>query len=97
MMSIPRIRARVGKVDDPPEWRGQWCFEISVWTLDGETQIGNPIGPFGPYKTKKEATEKMNEAVRMCCERAEIMVDGKPSGKYFDLKNGGVMRRWETN
>lgn len=89
---IPRIRARTGQGDD-----GKYYFEISVWEFDGETQIGEPIGPFGPYDTEAKAKEEMRRACRMACEQAEILEIGKPTGKYLDLKNGGKLRSWDEN
>lgn len=97
MTGIPRIRGKVGTIEDPPEWRGQFCFEISMWTLDGETQVGDPIGPFGPYKTEKEAQDALRSATRKACEAVELGVTGQISGKFLDLKNGAVMRPWDEN
>lgn len=96
VMDGPRIRGKVGAVEAPPELVGQFCFEISMWTMDGETQIGEPM-TFGPFKTEKLAHEEMHRATRLACEAVEMGVVGKKSGKYFDLKAGGVMRPWDQD
>jgi hypothetical protein len=93
VMDGPRIRGKVGEIEETKEWVGKWCFEISMWTMDGETQIGEPF-TFGPFETKKLAHEEMNRAIRLACESVEMGVVGKISGKYFDLKAGGVMKPW---
>jgi hypothetical protein len=94
MKAIPRIRARVGKISEPQEFKNQWAFEISMWTFDGETQVGE-LGTFGPYKTEKEAHEKMRLMTQTICESVEHKMTGGISGKYLDLKNGAVMRPWQ--
>ncbi len=96
IMDGPRLRGRVGKVEEPKEWIGKWCFEISMWTMDGETQVGAPM-TFGPFETEKEAHQKMNGAIRLACEAIEKKAHGSNCGKYFDLKAGGVMRSWEAD
>jgi hypothetical protein len=93
----PRIRGRVGQASEPKEWAGKFAFEISMWTFDGETQIGDPFGPFGPYDTEAQAKDAMRRACQLASESIEQAMTGKVSGKYLDLKNGGVLRQWEEN
>lgn len=88
---IPRIRGRVGQDEN-----NQWCFEISVWHLDGEKQVGEPM-TFGPWDSEKIAHEEMNRSVRIASEAAEKSMGCEPSGKYIDMKNGGILRPWESN
>lgn len=96
VMSGPRLRGRVGPIEEPKEWIGQFCFEISMWTMDGETQVGEPM-VFGPFKEEKLAHEEMNRAIKLACEEIEMKVTGQTCGKYFDLKAGGVMKSWNPN
>lgn len=91
---IPRIRGKVGIIDDPPELAGQFAFEISLWDLTGETKIGESFGPFGPFKTDREAQDELKKATKSVCEEIERTETGDVSGRYLDLKNGGVMRPW---
>lgn len=94
---VPRIRGRIAQIEEPIEYKDQWCFEISLWTFDGETRIGDAFGPFGPFATETEATQEMNKAVRLVAEKIELSYGGEVSGKYIDLKNGGVLRNWEEH
>lgn len=94
---IPRIRGRLAQFDEPKEWKDKWCFEISVWTFDGETQIGEPIGPFGPYETKAEAAQELKRAARLAAESCEKGLGFEPSGRFMDMKNGAIVRPWDDN
>lgn len=96
-MNIPRIRCKSGQIESPPELAGKWCFTVSLWTFDGETQIGDDIGPFGAFDTQEQAINESKKAAQMACEDIEKNVDGKVSGKYLDMKNGGIMRSWVEN
>jgi hypothetical protein len=92
-MSIPRIRGRVGQIEEPYLDAGKWAFEISIWDLTGEHQVGEPIGPIGPYDTQELALSELKKATKLCCDVAT----GEPSTRYLDMKNGGIMRPWEEN
>lgn len=88
---IPRIRARTGRGEDD-----KWYFEISVWSFDGEKQAGEPI-TIGPWESEQKAKDEMMKAVQMVSEHYEKEKTGEVSGKYLDMKNGGVLRPWKTN
>lgn len=92
---IPRIRGRAGEIEDG-EHKGMWGYELSMWTLDGETQVGEPW-VLGPFKTKEEAQEVGMDAVKLACETIEQGLSGGVSGKYLDLKNGAILRPWDNN
>ena len=96
-MNAPRIRGRVGEliVDNKPS--GKYCFEISIWDFEGKNQVGERLGPYGNFATQKEAMDALKNACKMCCEEAERQAGCAPSGKFMDMKAGGVMRRWEEN
>lgn len=85
---IPRIRGRVGQDE-----YGNWVFETSLWTFDGETRIGEPF-TFGPWRDEKEAHAEMNKCVQIMSETVEKMNGEEPTGKYIDMKNGGVLTPW---
>lgn len=91
-----RIRTQSGQIESPPELAGKWAFEISFWSLDGETKL-NAMGPFGAFETQKEAITESKKAARMASEEFEKAIVGKTSGKYFDMKNGGTLRPWDEN
>lgn len=94
-MSIPpRIRGRVGQAEPGQGVDGKWFFTLEVATLYGET-IGEPFGPFGPYDSKELAQDALRGAARLAAEAVEKGETGKVSGKYLDIKNGGVMRDWD--
>lgn len=96
MNTIPRIRGVVGQYNDGPE-KDKWCFQISIWDLGGEHQVGEPI-TVGPWETEEQAHKEMRKACEMCCDEAEKLATGKSgSGRYLDMKNGGVMRNWKEN
>lgn len=95
-MIPPRIRGRVGQFAEPEEWKDKYCFEILVADLYGNN-IGDPIGPFGPYDTEEKAKEEMRSAVRMAAESYETKANGQASGEYLDMKNGGIIRKWDEN
>lgn len=95
MATIPRIRGRVGLCheDEDPQYIGKWFFEISIWDFTGERSAGPPI-QYGPWDSEVIAHAEMKKAVQVISETIEKEVTGKISGKYLDMKNGGVMRPW---
>lgn len=93
---IRRIRGRAGQAAAGQGVDGKWFYEISIWDLTGEHQVGEPF-QLGPYDTEEEACKDGIKAVRMVSEEAEKLVGGEPSGKYLDLKNGGVLRPWDNH
>lgn len=95
-MSISRIRSRSGIIEEGKDV-GKWAFEVSLWTFDGEHQVGEPFGPFGPFDSQLEAIEESKRCVQLIAEVLEKTEGQKPSGKYIDFKNGGVLRNWENH
>lgn len=83
---IPRIQAKVGQIEDPPEFKDKWAFSIWVSSLGGATGNDEPLKTIGPFDTKDEAHAEMQKAVRLVCEIAEKELTGKTSGAYIDMK-----------
>lgn len=92
-MVVPRLRGRVAEIELPIEDKGKFCYELSLWTFDGETQVGEPW-LFGPFASEAVAMEKGKEIVKFAAEAIEKDMTGEVSGKFFDLKNGGILRPW---
>lgn len=92
---IPRIRGKVGQIEEPEELKDKWCFNLSLWTFDGETQIGEPFGPFGPFDSEEIAQKELMIAARVACEGIEKAAGFEPSGKYIDLKANAILRPWD--
>lgn len=91
---IPRLRARVGEVEDPPEYKGQFCFEVFLtWPGEGE---GRKLGDWGPFKTEKLAKQKMREMVKEMSQLVEKEMTGDNSGQYLDMKTNEI-RSWDEN
>lgn len=93
---IPRIRGKVGQAEPGQGYDGKWFFHIEIATFYGET-IGEPVGPFGPFDTKEIAQAELKEAARISCEHFEKQHNGKASGQYMDMKNGGILRPWKEH
>ena len=91
---IPRIQGKIGTVEDPPEFAGQFCFQLFLSTMGG----GEPesLGQWGPFKTEPEAKRAMMEMTRVACEAIEKSVDGKTSGKYIDMKDNTI-KKWDMH
>lgn len=90
----PRIRARIGTVEEPPELKGQFCFEVFL-ALSGEGE-GQKMGDFGPFKTEALAKTRMREVCRTMSETIEKEITGKVSGKYLDIKTN-EFRNWDEH
>ena len=89
MNAQPRLRGRVGLGEDNKPY-----FEITMWTLDGETQVGAPL-TYGPWANEIEARDQMKIAMQIACEACEDVTGTTRSGKYLDMKNGGILRPWK--
>lgn len=87
---IPRIRGRVGTGDD-----GKFYFEMSLWDLHGENCAGK--WDFGPWNTEAIAHDEMKKCARFMTETLEKEKGGEPSGKFLDMKNGGILRPWDQH
>lgn len=90
----PRIRGKVGQADPGQGFDGKWFFTVYIATFYGK-EIGDPIGPFGPFDTEKVALQEMRTAVRLAAETYEKNETGEVSGKFMDMKNGGILRNWD--
>lgn len=105
-MSIPRIRGKSGQIEHDPKctdancgWHdkdGQWVYEISIWDLSGENQVGSPF-IIGPFATQEIAQVEGLRAIQIAAEAIEKAATGGVSGKFLDLKNGAVMRPWKNH
>lgn len=85
---IPRIRGRTGQGED-----GKFYNELSLWDFGGENQIGESF-TFGPYETREEGLTALKEQAKTASDACEISAGGEPSGRYLDMKNGGILRSW---
>lgn len=94
MTVIPRIKGRVAQIESPPKDAGKWLYEVSIWDLSGEIQGGEPF-LFGPFDTEEIAKEQGREIVKKISQKLEKEMTGKSSGRFLDMKNGGIMRPWE--
>ena len=89
---MPRIRGRTGQAQEG-EHKGKWFYEISLWDFTGENLSGEPFH-FGPFDSQDAAKEFGSAKVKECVEHLELKMIGESSGKYMDMKNGGIMRPW---
>lgn len=91
---IPRIQGRVGEIESPPELAGRFTFEVFLSFMgDGEPQ---KVFQGPDYATHEEAMKELRNACRICCEKIETDIDGKPSGKFIDMKTNHL-RSWDEN
>lgn len=100
MIGLPRIQGKVGIIEDPPDKKGLYAF--TIWfSIMGHAEK-KEIGPFGPFKTKKEAQTALKaEAKNMSGLICKLMKDSgiknsMSSDEYFDLKEG-VIRKWQEH
>ena len=91
-MSIPRIRGRAG-IADEGEHAGKWFYELSIWDLSGEKECGPPF-QFGPFELEQDAYAFGRNKIKEVSQAIEELVTGGKSGRYLDMKNGGIMRPW---
>lgn len=96
-MMLPRIRGRTARIESTDKDNGKWLYEMSLWQLSGETRIGEPF-LFGPFENEEVAKTEGKKIVQFACEEIEKDITGGTiSGRYLDLKNGGVMRPWKEH
>lgn len=91
---IPRIQGRVGQVEDPPDLKGKWAFEITVTILG--TDASDTFGPIGYWDTEATALQNLQDCVKMLVEKFEKDTTGNISGEYFDMKTNS-RRRWDKS
>jgi hypothetical protein len=96
MKAIPRLRGRAAQIDSPPEDAGKWLYELTMWDLSGEHQVGEPWF-FGPFETEAIAKTEGREITKKVSQTVEKEITGEVSGRFLDLKNGGIMRPWDEN
>lgn len=95
-MIPPRIRGRAGIAQPGQGVDGKWFFEITVWDLAGEKQFGDAL-QLGPFETEEIAKDIGFKATREVSEAFEKQAGFEPSGKFLDLKNGAILRSWESH
>lgn len=91
-----RVRARVGEATPGQGHDGKYFFEISIWDVAGIESAGPPW-VLGPWETEKIAFNEMRKAVKVVSDVISKAEGGKESDAYLDLKNGGVLRKFEEN
>lgn len=87
-MMIPRIRGSAIKVGK------KWSWEMFVGMMGSDEADLYTTKEL--YKTRKEAVSALRVACRTVCEAIETKVDGKPSGKFIDMKTNAT-RNWDEN
>lgn len=92
MIPVPRIRGKCFQIEEPIDIKDKWGFELSMWDLSGEVLIGE-LGQYAPFDSEEKAKAEMMRAAKLCCDKAE----GGESLNYIDMKNGGVLRPWESH
>ncbi len=90
----PRIRGKVAEAEPGQGMDGKWFYTIEVATLYGEA-IGAPIGPFGPFDSREIALIKLKEAAKEISDDIQKAMGQEVTGDYLDMKNGGVLRKWD--
>lgn len=93
---IPRIRGKLGQIEEPLEDKGKWVFALGIWDLNGEKLLAD-LGIFGPYETEVLAKQEMKKSVRDVVQGYEKFLTGTTSERYLDLKNGAVLRSWDDS
>ncbi len=92
-----RIRCQSGQIDQPGHKDDKkWVTEVSLWDFTGETQFG-VLGTYGPFETHDQAVAHGKKVCKIAADTIEEKIMGRTSGKYLDMKNGGVMRSWNEN
>ena len=91
---IPRIQGKVGRATEPEEMNGKYFFELFLNSIGGGE--GESMGTFGPWDTEEEAHIELRKAAKLACEAIEKSMDGRPSGKYIDMKTNTV-RKWDRS
>lgn len=91
-MSIPRIRGRTAQITEGED-KNKWLYEISLWDLSGEHLVGEPLF-FGPFDNQELARSAGTQIVKDVSQHIEKEKTGEISGRYLDMKNGGIMRPW---
>lgn len=92
----PRLRMQIGRATEPKDVAGKWFCHLTMWATDGIKEIGS-LGYFGPFETEESAKIKAREISKEACESVQELMGFTPSGKYFDLKQNGVLRSWDEN
>jgi hypothetical protein len=94
---VPRIRGKVGVIEEPLSEKGKYAFSVWVNDVSDQTEVDeqNPdFGPFGPFKTQRQAKRGLERVAKIICQTFEKRTFGKTSGKYLDLKNN-LLRRFD--
>lgn len=84
---IPRIRGSTVEKEN-----GKWTFFLLVGFM-GVEEADQYNFDFD-FNTKEEAIAELLKAAQVASEAFEIAVDGKPSGKFIDMKTNST-RRWD--
>lgn len=86
---IPRIRGSAIQKDN-----GKWTFFLLVGML-GSDECDQYDFHFD-FDTKEEAIKELQKAAQLACEAVEKKIDGKPSGKFIDMKTNST-RKWDKS
>lgn len=92
---LPRIQGRIGQAEPGQGVDGKFFFEI-IFSEIMRGPIGDPMGPFGPFDTEKQALTEMRKAVKTCCDTLQLKMEGATNGEYFDMKTNSI-RKWDES
>lgn len=92
---LPRIKGKVGVIENPAEHSGQWAFSIDIFSLTNEP-MGRLLGPVGPFPTEQEAADELKVCIRKACEVYQKEIGVEVTNQYFDM-NTQEVRQWEEH
>lgn len=95
MINMPRIQARTGEVQDPPELKGKFVFEVFL-SFVGDGREPERILQSKPFDTEVEAKKEMRDAVELLIKESQKAYGAEPTGEYIDLKTNETKIREEN-
>lgn len=90
----PAIRCRIGQAEDPPDVKGKWFVEVSIHMSPEDKTPGVTL--VGPFDTEAMAAEASRKAAKVACDSVCEFFGHEPSGLYYDMKDGGKLKQFET-
>lgn len=94
-MAWPRARGAAGEVEDPPEFRGKWCWTIWV-VIESTTHPEMPVReihshemePQRFFDTKEAAIKDMEKEAIQVCRLLNQACGGTGEEGFLDMKDG---------
>jgi len=88
-MIQPRIRTKIGQIEEPAEIAGQWAVNVTAWNLEGTVKLED-LGVFGPFETESKAREQSRSIVQTIVETLQEKQGFAPTGDFIDMKSGEI-------